>query len=342
MVEGLLGSLDFRGHQVKGEGCAGAKSAAKEGSSRKIHGWRGAGRVPWDRGERCLVAAVVEVDFARDEGRAVVFGEGATDAGGVCHNHGGSGGEEVVLEDEVVSVWREGDGLLRTMFSELEDIVANNDGAVGAVFLVECEIEFGESSGLAVLVSDAAHARIWVIFLGVVDEQVARHYEVHGLINPSATTSISERVACHRDVCAAFFDADDAATVRAVDEVSGDGGVTTVFSEEESAHAAADDVVICKNDVLAALDVHGIAEGAELASGDAHVARGDDIERAFAGAASFWGVGCEVMRKHVACDASLTRTTAPDCRAVWRVGDADEIGSGLRDKVLPAANEFRG
>lgn len=289
-----------------------------------------------------LSAAVVEVDFAWDDGRAVVFGEGATDAGGVCHNHGGFGGEEVIFEDDVVSVWREGDGFLGTMFPELEDVVANDDGAVRAVFFVQCEIEFGESAGLAVLVGDAADPWIGIVFLCVVNEQVAGHHEVYGLVNPSAATSLSERVACHRDVYAAFLDADDTAPVGAIDEVSGDGGVATVFSEEESAHAAADDVVISKDDVLAALDVHGIAERAELASGDAHVARGDDVEGAFAGAASFWGVGCEVMRKYVPCHASVTRATAPNRGAVGRVGDADEIGSGLRNKVLPAANEFRG
>lgn len=82
----------------------------------------------------------MEVDFALDERRTVIFGEGAVYAGGVGHNDGRFGGEEVFFEDEVVSVWREGDSLLRTMRSELEDVVTNDDGAVRAVFLVECEV----------------------------------------------------------------------------------------------------------------------------------------------------------------------------------------------------------
>ena len=228
------------------------------------------------------------------------------------------------------------------MFAELKDVIANDDWAVGAFFLVECEVEFGESSGLAVLVSDAAYARVGVVFLCVVDEQVTGHHEVHGLINPSATPAVSEGVACHGDVRAAFFDTDDAAAVGSVDEVSGDGGVAAIFCEEEGAHPAAEDVVVRENDVFATLDVHGVAESAELASGDADIPRCDDVECTLSGAAPFRGVGCEVVREHIARDASSSRATAPDCRTVRCVSDADEIGGSVRHKVLPATNEFWG
>lgn len=160
------------------------------------------------------------------------------------------------------------------------------------------------------------------------------------MVNPCAAAAVPKGIARHRDVGATFFHADDATTVCSVNEVSGDGGITTIFCEEEGAHSAADDVVIRKYHVLRALDVHGVAECAELASGDAHIACGHNIKRAFSGAAPPGGIGSEVMGKHVARDAGATGTTAPDGRTVWRVGDADEVGSGVCDKVLPTAHEI--
>ena len=173
-------------------------------------------------------------------------------------------------------------GFIRAVVAELEDVVLHDDGAVGGVGFVEGEVKLGELARLGGLKSDAATAQIRFILGGVIDEDVACHDEVDGLVDPSASSAITEGVASHGDMRAALLDTDDAAAVGAIDEVTGDAGVLTELSQKERAHATAENVIIREDDVLAALNVHGISDGTELAAGDAQVASSRDVEGAFA------------------------------------------------------------
>lgn len=86
----------------------------------------------------------MEIHGTGDSCCAWVSGGRALGAGWVHHDDGGLGGEKIFFENKVVSVWSEGDGLRRTVVAQLEDVIANEDGSVGAIFLMECEVELGE------------------------------------------------------------------------------------------------------------------------------------------------------------------------------------------------------
>jgi len=213
-----------------------------------------------------LASTVVEIHGLSFGGCAGVVLDPGVRAGGVDDDDCGIGGEDVVFEEDVVSVGSEGDGFFWAMLAELEDVIPDENRAVAAMGFVEGEIEFGKSSWRSCLVGDPAGAWVGRIFRRVVEEDVSCHDEVGGLVDPCAATAISECVPGEGDVCAAFFDADDSASVGSVDEISGDDGVLAIFGEEEGAHAATEDVVVGEEDVFGALDVHGVTEGAEAAS----------------------------------------------------------------------------
>ena len=125
-------------------------------------------------------------------------------AGRVGDHDGLFPGEKVVCEDDIFPVRGEGDRFRRAMVPELEDVVADDDRAVSPVLLVEREVEFGEGPGFSGLIGDPADAGVGIVFCGIVDEQVACHHEVHGLVDPRAPASVAEGVPGEGDIRAAF------------------------------------------------------------------------------------------------------------------------------------------
>lgn len=233
-------------------------------------------------------------------------------------------------------------GFIWAVVTELKDVVLHDDWAVGRSGFIEREVKFRELASLGGLKSDATTAQIRFILGGVIDEDVAGHDEIDGLINPSASSAITEGVASHGDVRAALLDADDAAAVGAIDEVAGDAGILTELSQKERAHATAENVIIREDDVLAALNVHGISDGTELATGDAQVASTGDVEGAFAWSAAGRGIRGEVVGLNVKGQCAASIVLEVNWSAAKLFSDFDVGGRGFDDEVLQATHKVLG
>lgn len=156
---------------------------------------------------------------------------------------------------------------------------------------------------------------------------------------PVKTRSWPFGVKVHGDIRATLLDAHNSAAVRAIDEVAGDGGVLTKLGQKERAHAAAEDVVVREDDVPTTLDVHRVADGAELAAGDAHLACADDVEGSFAWSAAGGSIRAEVGAAEIEGESAFRSRFEANRSRTGLFRDLDEILRRLDDEVLAAFDD---
>ena len=95
-------------------------------------------------------------------------------------------------------------------------------------------------------------------------------------------------------------------------------------------------MVVGEDDILAALDVHGVADGTELAACDAHIASAGDVEGALAGTAAHWCIGGEIDGGEIVHQSSSRSAAAFEVqgRALELLGDLDVILIRSHHEVL--------
>ena len=114
-----------------------------------------------------------------------------------------------------------------------------------------------------------------------------------------------------------------------------------MLGEEEGSHARPENVVLGKDDVAAAHDVHGVAKRADLAAGHADIAAADEIEASLAGSHSRRRIEHHESRKEIMHQAHAFARGAveADGCALELFTHADEFGCRLHDEVLEPAHD---